>query len=84
MSKEKEQNHVLEGTVQFFSPKKNYGFISIDDSSEDTPDIFVHKKNIAEGNKIKKGDKVTFILVEDKEVNPKGPFASNVKKIEDE
>ncbi|NIQ05172.1 MAG: cold-shock protein [Candidatus Korarchaeota archaeon] len=58
------------GTVKWFNPRKNYGFIEKEDGS----DVFVHASEI-EGNKILyEGDKVSFEVEE----APRGPRAKSV------
>ena len=53
------ENKVLTGTVEWFDPKKGYGFITCD---QDGKDIFCHYSDIKmEGFKvIMAGDKVSF------------------------
>lgn len=60
------------GTVKFFNPKSNFGFIRCE---EDGKEYYVHGKDI-EGA-IETDDKVSFELKEAK----RGPQAVNVKKI---
>ena len=66
------------GTVEFFKDDKGYGFIRPDDGSKD---VFVHHSSIQmEGFKsLKRGDKVEFEVVDD----PKGPRASDVRRVEE-
>lgn len=66
------------GIVEFFKDDKGYGFIRPDDGGKD---VFVHHSVIQmEGFKsLKRGDRVEFEITED----PKGPRASDVKKIGD-
>ena len=68
----------LTGTVEFFKDDKGYGFIRPDDGSKD---VFVHHSSIQmEGFKsLKRGDKVEFEILDD----PKGPRATDVKRVED-
>lgn len=63
------------GTVKWFSDEKGYGFLE----QAEGDDVFVHHSAIdASGFKsLAEGDKVEF-EVED---GPKGPSATNVKKI---
>jgi CspA family cold shock protein len=64
------------GTVKWFNDAKGYGFITLDDGSQD---CFVHHTAI-EGNGFKslaEGDRVQFEVVE----GQKGPAAANVVKI---
>ena len=63
----------MEGTVKFFNPVKNFGFVT----GEDGKDYFVHVTGIEPGTRINEGDKVTF----DVEEGEKGPKAVNVKKV---
>jgi CspA family cold shock protein len=60
------------GTVKWFSPKKGYGFITM----EDGQDVFVHYSAIS-GNgfrSLDEGDKVAFEVTQ----GPKGLQAANV------
>ncbi|HEV3110161.1 MAG TPA: cold-shock protein [Candidatus Binataceae bacterium] len=60
------------GTVKWFSPKKGYGFITM----EDGQDVFVHYSAIS-GNgfrSLEEGDKVAFEVTQ----GPKGLQAANV------
>jgi len=62
------------GTVKWFSPKKGYGFITMDDGQE----VFVHYSAI-DGNgfrSLEQGDKVQFEVAQ----GPKGLQASNVQR----
>jgi CspA family cold shock protein len=61
------------GTVKFFNEAKGFGFIIVDDSSEQ---IFVHHTGLID--KIREHDKVQFEVTEGK----KGLNAINVKKIQ--
>ncbi|HEY2663180.1 MAG TPA: cold-shock protein [Candidatus Binataceae bacterium] len=62
------------GKVKWFSPKKGYGFITM----EDGKDVFVHYSSIsATGFKsLQEGDNVEFELSQ----GPKGLQASNVMR----
>ena len=63
------------GTVKWFNPDKGFGFIS----QENGPDVFVHFSGIAgDGFKnLEENDKVEFDLTS----GPKGPNASNVRRV---
>lgn len=61
-----------EGTVKWFDPEKNYGFIGREGKS----DVFVHG-NALDGISINEDDKVTFNI----EQGEKGPSAVDVEKI---
>lgn len=60
------------GTVKFFNRTKRFGFIAQDDGE----DVFVHESGII-GEPIADEDRVEF----DVEEGPKGPKATNVKKV---
>ena len=66
---------MAQGTVKWFSDKKGYGFIEL----EDGEDIFVHYYSI-DASSFKTftgGDQVSFDL----EDSDRGPVAKNVKKL---
>lgn len=67
------------GTVEFFKDDKGYGFIRPDGGGKD---VFVHHSVIMmDGFKsLKRGDRVEFEITDD----PKGPRASDVRRVEDE
>ena len=67
------------GTVEFFKDDKGYGFIRPSDGGKD---VFVHHSVIVmDGFKsLKRGDRVEFEIIDD----PKGPRASNVRRVDDE
>ena len=66
---------MAEGTVKWFNDSKGFGFIE----QADGKDVFVHHTAIqAEGFKsLNEGDQVQFDVVD----GPKGPQASNVRKV---
>ena len=66
------------GIVEFFKDDKGYGFIRPDGGGKD---VFVHHSVIQmDGFKsLKRGDRVEFEITED----PKGPRASDVKRLDD-
>ncbi len=66
---------MVEGTVKFFNPMKNFGFINGDDGK----DYFVHSSGLKEGVTVKEGDKVSFKAVE----GDKGIRAEDVVKAGD-
>jgi CspA family cold shock protein len=74
---------MTEGTVKWFSNKKGYGFITLDENDESNEnDVFVHYSEIEgpdfEFKTLREGDKVTFEVVE----GDKGPQAENVEVVE--
>jgi CspA family cold shock protein len=64
------------GVVKWFSPKKGYGFITMDDGQ----DVFVHYSAIGGVGfrSLEEGDKVSFEVMQ----GPKGLQASNVSRQE--
>lgn len=65
---------MAKGKVKWFSAKKGYGFITVDDGKE----VFVHFNEIkGEGFKtLAEGDEVEFEI----STGPKGDHATNVTK----
>ena len=67
---------MAEGKVKWFSDRKGYGFITMDEG--DSKDIFVHTTALIDGLvTLSEGDEVEFELIE----SDKGPKAEKVKKI---
>ena len=66
------------GSVEFFKDDKGYGFIRPDGGGKD---VFVHHSVIQmDGFKsLKRGDRVEFEILDD----PKGPRATEVRRIDD-
>jgi CspA family cold shock protein len=66
------------GVVEFFKDDKGYGFIRPDNGGKD---VFVHHSVIQmDGFKtLKRGDRVEYEITDD----PKGPRASDVRRIDD-
>ena len=66
---------MAEGTVKWFNDSKGFGFIS----QEGGKDVFVHHTAIeGEGfRSLAEGDRVQFEVAQ----GPKGPQASNVRKM---
>ncbi|MDI6642212.1 MAG: cold shock domain-containing protein [Elusimicrobiota bacterium] len=67
----------MRGKVKWFSERKGYGFVTKEDGSGD---VFVHYSSLeGEGYKtLREGDLVEFNIVD----SPKGPKATNVRKIQ--
>ena len=61
------------GVVQFFIPKKGYGYVKVPESREE----FYIKKEIGM-EKLKKGDKIEFEIKESRH----GLIAVSIKKVE--
>jgi CspA family cold shock protein len=57
-----ERRHMKEGTVKWYSEKKGYGFIEV----EDEEDIFMHSRSIKDHGffVLQKDDRVTFEIKE--------------------
>jgi CspA family cold shock protein len=66
---------MAQGTVQWFSQEKGYGFITPDEGGED---LFVHYSAIAGSGfrSLEEGDRVSYEVTEGR----KGPQAENVSK----
>ncbi len=66
---------MAQGTVKWFNNSKGFGFITQDDGG----DVFVHHSAIQSDGfrSLSEGERVEFEVVK----GPKGPSASNVKKI---
>ena len=64
---------MVNGKVDFFHDRKGYGFIDTDDSDDD---VFVHMDDV-EGADLNEGDELEF----DIESSPKGPRATNVRRV---
>jgi CspA family cold shock protein len=66
----------VKGTVKWFNDQKGFGFIAPESGAKD---VFVHQSSIvATGFRtLAEGDRVEFSV----EQGPKGPSASQVKKI---
>ena len=66
------------GKVKWFNDAKGFGYITPDDGGKD---LFAHHSSIQmDGFKsLKRGDRVEFDITDD----PKGPRASNVRRIDD-
>ena len=67
----------ITGTVKFFNSAKGFGFISPEDGSKD---VFVHVTALEAAGirSLNEGDKVTFILVDDRK--GRGKQASQIEK----
>jgi len=64
----------MKGTVKNFNKDKGFGFVT----TEDGKDVFFHYSAIQDSSKTASiGDKVEF----DVEESPRGPRASNLRKI---
>lgn len=70
---------MVEGIVKWFNSRRGYGFITLDDESDD---VFVHYSAIqgddTDYKTLYEGDKVEFQIVE----GQKGPQATKVEVIE--
>ena len=69
--------NLIQGTVKWFNDDKGYGFIEREDQGDD---VFLHYNDLADqgGFKtIEEGARVEFEV----EPGPKGPKATNVRKI---
>ncbi len=67
----------LNGTVKWYNGKKGFGFIEREDKEKD---VFVHASAVKQAGLrfLNEGEKISFDL----EDGPKGPNATNLKKIE--
>jgi CspA family cold shock protein len=63
----------LKGKVKWYNEMKSYGFIAV----EGQKDVFVHRNALPHGTSLREGDEVEF----DIEESPKGPQATNIKKL---
>ena len=56
----------ITGTVKFFNTTKGYGFVSPDDGSKD---VFVHVTALESAgiHGLNEGDKITFVLEDDRQ-----------------
>jgi cold shock protein len=63
----------MKGTVVWFAPFKNFGFIS----GEDGSNIFIHSTALIKGAILKVDDSVEYKMVKSKH----GPQATNVTKL---
>lgn len=59
MQQHKIQDENVSGEVKWFDPQKGYGFITVDESGEDT---FLHISKCEEDYHPQDGDRVTFHL----------------------
>lgn len=67
-----------QGTVKWFNPRKGYGFITVDDSTEE---VFVHAKEVTGAgfrNELIQDQRVEFEIAK----GEKGPMAKNVRVIQ--
>jgi len=66
----------MEGTIKKVIAEKGFGFITVDGEEKD---LFFHKNEVKDVifEELKEGDRVSF----EKADSPKGPNATNVKKI---
>ena len=67
----------LNGAVKWYNGKKGNGFVQREDGEKD---VFVHASAVKQAGLryLNEGDKISFDL----EDGPKGPNATNLKKIE--
>lgn len=65
----------MEGTVKFFNPRKNYGFVEV----EGEDDHFVHESEVPDDIVLEEGDRVSFESAQ----GDKGLKATNVELVEE-
>jgi CspA family cold shock protein len=66
----------MQGTVKWFNPTKQFGFITPSDGSKD---VFVHGSEIRNPSKsLNDGDRVEFEVTQ----GQKGPQAANVRTVD--
>ena len=70
---ESKNEYPINGIVKFFDQSRGFGFIQPDNN---TPDVYVHSKNLIGTSTLNQGDKVEFAIRD----GAKGPWAINVKK----
>jgi CspA family cold shock protein len=64
---------MTEGTVKFFNPQKQFGFINGDDGKS----YFFHSTQVEQGTRLTEGDRVSFTGLQ----GERGPKAEHVKKL---
>jgi CspA family cold shock protein len=53
---------MLQGKVKFYNEERGFGFLARDDGGED---VFVHVREVADGQELEKGNVVQFDIGED-------------------